>query len=178
MAADHRHIGGVENRLDRHYSRFSPFSPTPALADQSLALRKSWNAASNRRSQAKLSWHAATIDDLVARSSGAGGMGVCPGLDLQASHDAVKAREGGPGQAPPASELMMALWLWATVDGVGSARQLGRLCEQQGVTQGVSQVYNRPRAGTRRELSAALLFDVAGPHRSKAPATTLMFNRN
>jgi hypothetical protein len=33
-------------------------------------------------------------------------------------------------------------------------------------------------AGTRRELAAALLFDVAGPDRSKAPATTLMFNRN
>ena len=25
---------------------------------------------------------------------------------------------------------MMALWLWATVEGVGSARQLARLCEQ------------------------------------------------
>ena len=54
MAADYRHIGGVENRLGRHYSRFSPFSPTPALADQSLALRKSWNAGSNRRSQVRL----------------------------------------------------------------------------------------------------------------------------
>src|SRR5712671_5772812 len=53
MAADYRHIGGVENRLGRHYSRFSPFSPTPALADQSLAWRKLWNAGSNRRSRAK-----------------------------------------------------------------------------------------------------------------------------
>src|SRR5947207_15005971 len=57
MAADYRHIGGVEiggveNRLGRHDSRFSPFSPAPALADQSLAQRKSWNAGSNRRSQA------------------------------------------------------------------------------------------------------------------------------
>jgi hypothetical protein len=52
MAADYRHIGGVENRLGRHYSRFSPFSPTPALADQSLARRKLWNAGSNRRSRA------------------------------------------------------------------------------------------------------------------------------
>ena len=42
----------------------------------------------------------------------------------------MKAREGVPGQAPPAPELMMALWLWATVEGVGSARQLTRLCEQ------------------------------------------------
>ena len=53
MAADYRHIGGVENRLGRHYSRFSPFSPTPALADQSLARRKLWNAGSNRRSRAR-----------------------------------------------------------------------------------------------------------------------------
>src|SRR3979411_960632 len=53
MAADYRHIGGVENRLGRHYSRFSPFSPTPALAGQSLALRKLRDAGSNRRSRAK-----------------------------------------------------------------------------------------------------------------------------
>src|SRR5271168_1470959 len=52
MAADYRHIGGVENRLGRHYSRFSPFWPAASFADQSLALRKSWNAGSNRRSQA------------------------------------------------------------------------------------------------------------------------------
>src|ERR1700759_980057 len=53
MAADYRHIGGHENRLGRHYSRFSAFSPTPALAGQSLALRKLCDAASNRRSQAR-----------------------------------------------------------------------------------------------------------------------------
>jgi hypothetical protein len=51
-------------------------------------------------------------------------------LDLRDLHDAVKAREGVPGQAPPAHELMMALWLWATVDGVGSARQLAKLCQE------------------------------------------------
>jgi hypothetical protein len=39
MAADYRHIDSLENRLGRHYSRFSPFLPTPALASQSLALQ-------------------------------------------------------------------------------------------------------------------------------------------
>src|SRR5207237_4583043 len=53
MAADYRHIDGLENRLGRHYSRFPPFSPTPALADQSLALRKLRDAGSNRRSRVK-----------------------------------------------------------------------------------------------------------------------------
>ena len=52
MAADYRHIGGPENRLGRHYSRFSAFQPAPLLAAQSLALRKSSNAGSNRRSRA------------------------------------------------------------------------------------------------------------------------------
>ena len=52
MAANYQHIGGGENRLGRHYSRFSAFRPPAALADQSLALRKSQNAGSNRRSRA------------------------------------------------------------------------------------------------------------------------------
>jgi len=62
MAADYRHIGGVENRLGRHYSRFSPFSPTPALADQSLALRKLCDAGSNRRSRARCADRARTAN--------------------------------------------------------------------------------------------------------------------
>jgi DNA polymerase-4 len=53
MAADYRHIGGLENRLGRHYNRFAPFQPAASLADQSLALRKSQNAGSNRRSWVK-----------------------------------------------------------------------------------------------------------------------------
>src|SRR5438874_10756057 len=53
MAADYRHIGGRENRLGRHYSRFSAFWPAPTLAGQSLALRKLCDAGSNRRSRAK-----------------------------------------------------------------------------------------------------------------------------
>jgi transposase len=50
------------------------------------------------------------------------------GLDLSALHDVIKAREGQPGHPPASPELMLALWLWATIDGVGSARQLDRLC--------------------------------------------------
>ena len=73
----------------------------------------------------QLGWYAATIDDLVARDHPVRAVwAFVQGLDLRALHDAVKAREGVPGQAPPAPELMMALWLWATVEGVGSARQL------------------------------------------------------
>src|SRR5262245_44490822 len=34
MAANYRHIGNRENRLGRHYSRFSGFCSTAFLADQ------------------------------------------------------------------------------------------------------------------------------------------------
>src|SRR5439155_26424268 len=50
MAANYRHIGGLENRLGRHYSRFSATGPAAPLAVQSLARRKSRNGGSNRRS--------------------------------------------------------------------------------------------------------------------------------
>src|SRR5580693_3337727 len=52
MAANYQHIGGHENRLGRHYSRFSAFWSPAALTDQSLALRKSQNAGSNGRRRA------------------------------------------------------------------------------------------------------------------------------
>src|SRR5215472_10686745 len=54
MAANYRHIGGAENRLGRHYSRFSAVWPSAALGGQSLALRKLSNARSNRRSRVRL----------------------------------------------------------------------------------------------------------------------------
>jgi hypothetical protein len=66
----------------------------------------------------QLGWQVATIDDLVARDDPVRAVwAFVQGLDLRALHDAVKAREGVPGQAPPAPELMMALWLWATATG-------------------------------------------------------------
>lgn len=50
-------------------------------------------------------------------------------LDLSALTQLIKAREHGPGQAPADPRLLLALWLYATSQGVGSARALARLCE-------------------------------------------------
>jgi transposase len=71
----------------------------------------------------------AALDDLISEDHSVRSVwAFVEGLDLSALHDAIKAREGQPGHPPAAPELMVALWLWATVDGVGSARQLDRLC--------------------------------------------------
>jgi transposase len=50
-------------------------------------------------------------------------------LDLSSLEQAVGAREHTPGQAPASPRLLLALWLYATSEGVGSARALARLCE-------------------------------------------------
>jgi transposase len=50
-------------------------------------------------------------------------------LELSALEEAIKAREHRPGQAPASPRLLLALWLYATSEGVGSARALARLCE-------------------------------------------------
>lgn len=50
------------------------------------------------------------------------------GLDLSRFYVRIKAREGGPGRTPTDPRILVALWLYATIDGIGSARELDRLC--------------------------------------------------
>jgi transposase len=52
-------------------------------------------------------------------------------LDLSPLYALIKAVAGGPGRPPADPQLLVALWLYATVEGVGSARALARLCEEQ-----------------------------------------------
>ena len=52
------------------------------------------------------------------------------GLDLRSLYQAIKAVEGHAGRPPIDPAILMALWLYATLEGVGSARALARLCEE------------------------------------------------
>lgn len=54
-------------------------------------------------------------------------------LDLGELEEAIKARSHTPGQAPASPRLLLALWLYATSEGIGSARALARLCESHDV---------------------------------------------
>ncbi len=51
--------------------------------------------------------------------------------DLSRMYAGIKAVEGGSGRTPIAPEILFALWLYATVDGVGSARAIARLTREQ-----------------------------------------------
>jgi transposase len=49
--------------------------------------------------------------------------------DLSGIYAGIKAVEGGSGRTPIAPEILFALWLYATVEGVGSARAIARLTQ-------------------------------------------------
>jgi transposase len=51
-------------------------------------------------------------------------------FDLQPLLDRVVAREGVAGHPQTDPAILVSLWLYATLDGVGSARELARLCAE------------------------------------------------
>jgi transposase len=52
------------------------------------------------------------------------------GLDLRSLYERIRAVEAHPGRPPIDPAILTALWLYATLDGVGSARALDRLCDE------------------------------------------------
>src|SRR2546428_8967230 len=51
-------------------------------------------------------------------------------LDLSRFYAAIQARGSDPGRPAIDPKVLVALWLYATSEGVGSARELARLCER------------------------------------------------
>ena len=51
-------------------------------------------------------------------------------LDLSAFYERIKSRVGTAGRPPGDPKVFVTLWLYATMDGVGSAREVERLCTE------------------------------------------------
>lgn len=54
----------------------------------------------------------------------------CSALDLTPLYDSIRSRVGGPGHPAIDPKICLALWLYATLEGVGSARALAWLCSE------------------------------------------------
>lgn len=52
-------------------------------------------------------------------------------LDLEPLYERIKAVEGHPGRPPVDPKILVALWCYATVEGVSSARELEKRCYEQ-----------------------------------------------
>ena len=57
-------------------------------------------------------------------------MAVVESLDLSRFYEPIKAREGLAGRDATDPRLLVGLWLYASIRGIGSARELARRCEE------------------------------------------------
>jgi transposase, IS4 family len=54
-------------------------------------------------------------------------------LDLGGLHKGIRAVEGRPTRSVIDPAILVAMWLYATLDGVGYARELAWLCDSENV---------------------------------------------
>lgn len=79
----------------------------------------------------QVEWRACDLDALLAADHPARTVwAFVQSLDLAPLYADIKAVQGAAGRPAIDPAILVALWLWATVDGVGSAREIDRLCER------------------------------------------------
>ncbi len=102
------------------------------LSDQSAPARQSTAAARLRMAERRqVALRAVCLDELVPHDHRVRMVWrFVEGLDLTALLVGIKSVEGRPGHPPADPRILLALWLYATVEGVASARQVARLCEE------------------------------------------------
>jgi len=103
-----------------------------ALPDQAAPARPGGGRPRLRRPERRqVAWRAVSLDQLVAADHRVRLVWrFVEGLDLAPLYAGIKALEGRPGHPPADPQLLVALWLYATLEGIGSARALARLCAE------------------------------------------------
>ena len=77
----------------------------------------------------QVSFRACALNDLLPEDHQARmAWSFVEGMDLTSLYNEIAAVEGHPGHPPADPRILFTLWLYATLRGVGSARELNRLC--------------------------------------------------
>jgi transposase len=79
----------------------------------------------------QMEWLPMALDDLIPQDHEARSVWDFVGkMNLAPLYAGIAAVEGQPGRNPIDPKILMALWMYATIDGVGSARKLDEYCER------------------------------------------------
>src|SRR5215469_2035356 len=79
----------------------------------------------------QMGWVTECLDDLVSEGHSVRMvMAVVEKLDVSGFCEPIKAREGQAGRDATDPQLLVGLWLYAAIRGIGSARELARRCEE------------------------------------------------
>jgi transposase len=85
----------------------------------------------NEPVRSQLEWIPRTLDSMLPEDHRARAIwAMVQRLELKAFYAPIKAVEGHAGHPATDPQVLLALWLYATTEGVGSARQLDRLCAE------------------------------------------------
>jgi transposase len=110
--------------------------------------------------RSQLGWVAQCPDDLVSPGHPVRVVAaVVEKLDVSGFYEAIQAREGVAGRDTTDPRLLIALWLYACIRGIGSARELARRCEESAPFQwlcGGVTVNHRLLSDFRTDHGAAL----------------------
>jgi transposase len=79
----------------------------------------------------QIQWLPRHLDAMLAEDHPARTIwGLLENLDLSAFYGSIKATLDRPGHPTTDPQVLLALWLLATVEGIGSARKLARMCQE------------------------------------------------
>ena len=77
----------------------------------------------------QMQWRDASLDQLIAKDHRVRAVwAYVDSLDLGPLYRNIRAVEGGAGRDAVDPKILMALWMFAIIEGISSARQLARLC--------------------------------------------------
>lgn len=102
----------------------------------------------------QLEWTTGNLEEILPQEHPARAIwAMLERLALSAFYSSIKAVLGRPGHPATDPQVVLALWLYATTEGVGSARQLDRLCDHHDAYRwlrgGVPINYHSPEANLR-----------------------------
>ncbi len=104
--------------------------PEVAGAAPEIATRPS-QARVNGPVRNQIEWTPRSLDSLLSQEHPARAIwAVLERLELSAFYASIKAVDGVAGHPATDPQVLLALWLYATTQGVGSARQIARLCQE------------------------------------------------
>ena len=104
-------------------------TPAPSPGDVAAAAGGVPRLRTPHRTQIEMHWK--SLDELLESNHPARIVWTAVGqLDLTPWLKTIKAVQGAVGRDATDPRLLLALWIFATIDGVGSARELARLCEK------------------------------------------------
>jgi transposase len=106
-------------------------TPSHSADDHNTPVEPGGQPRFQRAQRRQMAWRAFSLDQMLPAEHEARIVWTyVESLDISPLYDQIRAVEGHVGRPPIDPKILVALWLYATIDGVSHARRLDRLCRE------------------------------------------------